>query len=66
MCLEAGQVHAIGDTITVTLYTGAEQTLVLRGVVAYVLEADGYWRLGVEFDEVNQAAMDALALYLAA
>jgi len=65
MCLKVPRKHNIGEKIVVTLLSGGKRTdIILRGVVAYMLEADGYWRLGVEFDELNQAAMEAVAFYL--
>ena len=66
MCLEARQKHEIGERVAVSILSdGAQTGLDLRGVVAYVLEADGCWRLGIEFDELNEITVEALALYLA-
>ncbi|MFH0810223.1 MAG: PilZ domain-containing protein [Pseudomonadota bacterium] len=64
MCLETQHEHEIGDTIDITLRGGNEQPIYLTGVVAYMLKADGNWRVGVEFDDINEATMEALALYL--
>jgi len=66
MCLEVSSKPDIGDRIVVTLLSGGKRTdIVLSGVIAYVLEADGCLRVGVEFDQIDQAAVDVLAFYLA-
>jgi hypothetical protein len=62
MCLEVRQEHAVGERITVTLRAG-KQPIFLRGAVAYVTKADEGWRIGVEFDNLDQDALEAVAFY---